>query len=74
MLPFYCEDVKKYMTRIVREVKSDIIHAHNIFSTPMVKEISNYPLVYDNQGYWSMYTKTQLESYYEQKKQGLEDQ
>ena len=50
------------MTKVIKEVKPDIIHAHNIFSAKMVSEIDTFPLVYDNHEYWSIYLKRQLEA------------
>ncbi len=50
------------MKKIIDEVKPDIIHAHNIFSAKMAKEIDKYPVVYDNHEYWSIYLKRQLEA------------
>lgn len=61
--PFYWDAIKKQITSIIKEVKPDIIHAHNIFTATVVKEIDDYPLVYDNHEYWTMYTKTQLETF-----------
>ena len=61
--PFYWNSVKKQISNIITEVKPDIIHAHNIFSATVVKEIDDYPLVYDNHEYWTMYTKTQIEKF-----------
>lgn len=61
--PFYWNSVKKQISNIIKEVKPDIIHAHNIFSATIVNEIDDYPLVYDNHEYWAMYTKTQLETF-----------
>jgi glycosyltransferase involved in cell wall biosynthesis len=50
------------MKQVFREVNPDIVHAHNIFSAKMAKEIGGYPIVYDNHEYWSVYLKRQLES------------
>jgi glycosyltransferase involved in cell wall biosynthesis len=50
------------MKQIFKEVNPDIIHAHNIFSAKMAKEIGEYPIVYDNHEYWSVYLKRQLEN------------
>jgi hypothetical protein len=68
--PFYWNSVKKQIYNIIKQVKPDIIHAHNIFSAAVVKEIDDYPLVYDNHEYWTMYTKTQIETFGHPKKQG----
>lgn len=62
-LPYYWNIVKKQMAKILRELRPDIIHAHNIFCAKMVSEISDYPLVYDDHEYWSMYAKIKIEAY-----------
>ncbi|HEY7081897.1 MAG TPA: hypothetical protein VH500_19560 [Nitrososphaeraceae archaeon] len=73
-LPFHWNSVKKQMLNTIRELRPDIIHAHNIFSAAMVTEIGDYPLVYDDHEYWSMYAKIKLEAYsdyWSNKKGGL---
>jgi hypothetical protein len=52
------------MINVIKEVKPDIIHAHNIFSAKMVSEIDTFPLVYDNHEYWSKYLIFQYEDNY----------
>ncbi|NOJ32850.1 MAG: hypothetical protein DA329_12005 [Candidatus Nitrosocosmicus sp.] len=71
--PFYWNSVKKQVIDVIKEVKPDIIHAHNIFSAAIVKEIDDYPLVYDNHEYWTMYTKTQLETFESHKRRGNDE-
>ena len=61
--PFHWNSVKKQMLHTIREINPDIIHAHNIFSAKMVTEIGDYPFVYDDHEYWSMYAKIKLEAY-----------
>jgi hypothetical protein len=60
--PVYWSNLKKQMKKIIAEVRPDIIHAHNVFSAKMAKEIDSYPIVYDNHEYWSIYLKRQLEA------------
>ena len=60
--PFYWYNLKKHMKKVIDQVRPDIIHAHNVFSAKMAKEIDKYPIVYDNHEYWSIYLKRQLES------------
>jgi hypothetical protein len=67
-LPFYWNMVQKQMAKILKEIRPDIIHAHNIFSAKMVNEISDYPLVYDDHEYWSMYAKIKIEAYHHYQK------
>jgi glycosyltransferase involved in cell wall biosynthesis len=60
--PFYWHNLKKQMKKIIDEVKPDIIHAHNVFSAKMAKEIDTYPIVYDNHEYWSKFLVYQYEN------------
>ncbi|VFJ15005.1 glycosyltransferase [Candidatus Nitrosocosmicus franklandus] len=60
--PVYWSKLKKQMNKVLAEVRPDIIHAHNVFSAKMAKEINAYPVVYDNHEYWSIYLMRQLES------------
>lgn len=59
--PFYWHCVKKQMNQIIKELKPDIVHAHNIFSAKMISEFS-IPFVYDDHEYWPSYVKRQVES------------
>ena len=61
-LPYQWHILKKQMKKVIDEVKPDIIHAHNIFSAKMAKEIDKYPIVYDNHEYWSKFLVSQYES------------
>ncbi|MGE3399215.1 MAG: glycosyltransferase [Candidatus Nitrosocosmicus sp.] len=61
-LPYQWYTLRKHMKKIIDEVKPDIIHAHNIFSAKMAKEIDKYPVVYDNHEYWSKFLISQYES------------
>ncbi|HET6590152.1 MAG TPA: hypothetical protein VFG45_08320, partial [Candidatus Nitrosocosmicus sp.] len=54
--------LKKQMRRVFREVNPDIIHAHNVFSAKMAKEIGGYPMIYDNHEYWSKFVIYQYEN------------
>jgi glycosyltransferase involved in cell wall biosynthesis len=63
--PFYWYNLKKQMKKIIDEVRPDIIHAHNVFSAKMAKEIDVYPIVYDNHEYWSKFLVSQYESNYD---------
>jgi len=51
-LPFYWRPIKKIIDVIIREVKPDIVHAHNIFSAKMCLELKT-PFVYDDHEFWS---------------------
>jgi glycosyltransferase involved in cell wall biosynthesis len=66
--PFYWNMVKKQLDRAIKKIRPEIIHAHNIFSAKMVKDMGYDCMVYDNHEYWSVYVKRQLESYEQLKK------
>jgi hypothetical protein len=55
-IPFYWHSVKKQVERVLREVRPDIVHAHNIFSAKMISQF-DYPFVYDDYEYWSQFSK-----------------
>src|SRR2546428_6225676 len=44
-IPFYWHSVKKQVERVLRDVRPDIVHAHNIFSAKMISQF-DYPFVY----------------------------
>jgi hypothetical protein len=51
-MPVYWGSVKKQVEGIIKEVKPDIVHAHNLFSAKMISEFG-IPFVYDDHEYWS---------------------
>ena len=51
-IPFYWHSVKKQVERVIREVRPDIVHAHNIFAAKMISEFG-LPFVYNDHEYWS---------------------
>jgi glycosyltransferase involved in cell wall biosynthesis len=55
--------LKKEVGKIIREVKPDIVHAHNIFSAKMMSEFG-VPFIYDDHEYWSQYSKIISEAVY----------
>jgi hypothetical protein len=59
-IPFYWHSVKKQVQKIIRQVKPDIVHAHNIFSAKMISELE-LPFVYDDHEYWSKHSKLLIE-------------
>src|SRR5215467_10008603 len=48
--------LKKEVAKVIKEVKPDIVHAHNIFSAKMISEFG-LPFVYDDHEYWSQFSK-----------------
>ncbi|HZA07832.1 MAG TPA: glycosyltransferase [Nitrososphaeraceae archaeon] len=59
-IPFYWHAVKKQIEKIIKDVKPDIIHAHNIFSAKMISEFG-FPFVYDDHEYWSRSSRLLIE-------------
>jgi glycosyltransferase involved in cell wall biosynthesis len=54
-IPFYWHSVKKQVDKVIKELKPDIVHAHNIFSAKMISEFG-LPFVYDDHEYWSIFS------------------
>jgi hypothetical protein len=52
----YWHYVKKQIGKVIKEVKPDIVHAHNIFSAKIISEFG-LPFIYDDHEYWSQYPK-----------------
>jgi hypothetical protein len=52
----YWHRLKKEVAKVIKEVKPDIVHAHNIFSAKMISEFG-LPFVYDDHEYWSQFSK-----------------
>ena len=59
--PFYYQIVKKKINNIIKEIRPDIIHAHNIFSGKIASEF-DIPFVFDDHEYSSMYGKLVAEA------------
>jgi glycosyltransferase involved in cell wall biosynthesis len=55
-IPGYWDAVKKQVERIIKEVRPDVIHAHNLFSARMVSDFG-IPFVYDDHEYWSSHVR-----------------
>jgi hypothetical protein len=54
-IPYEWFKVKNQISKILNEIRPDIIHAHNVPSARLVQEVGNYPFIYDNHEYWSKY-------------------
>jgi glycosyltransferase involved in cell wall biosynthesis len=54
-IPFYWHSVKKQVERVIKEVRPDIVHAHNIFSAKMISQFGLH-FVYDDHEYWSKHS------------------
>ena len=55
-IPTYWYYLKKEVGKVMKEVKPDIVHAHNIFSAKMISEFG-LPFIYDDHEYWSQFSK-----------------
>jgi glycosyltransferase involved in cell wall biosynthesis len=60
-IPSHWHPVKKQLEKVIKAVKPDIVHAHNIFSAKMISEFGLH-YIYDDHEYWPVYLKRQIES------------
>ena len=61
-LPFYYQILKKKINNIIKEIRPDIIHAHNIFPAKIASEF-DIPFVFDDHEYSSMHSKVVYETF-----------
>jgi len=54
--------VRNEFSDILRQVKPDIVHAHNIFAAKLALE-ARVPMIYDDHEYWSRWMKAELEGW-----------
>ncbi|MBA2268083.1 MAG: glycosyltransferase family 4 protein [Nitrosopumilus sp.] len=59
-LPYYWSLVQKQLSKIIKEARPEIVHAHNIFSAKMMLDF-DLPFVYDDHEYWSKHSRLLLE-------------
>jgi hypothetical protein len=59
-IPFYLHYVKKQIEKVIRDVRPDIIHGHNIFAAKIISEFG-IPFVYDDHEYTSVFAKALAE-------------
>ncbi len=59
-IPYYWNTVKKQISKVIRDARPDIVHAHNIFSAKMAFELK-LPFVYDDHEYWSKQSQFLIE-------------
>ena len=60
--PFFYQIVKKKINNIIKEIRPDIIHAHNILPAKIASEF-DIPFVFDDHEYSSMHGKVIYESF-----------
>jgi glycosyltransferase involved in cell wall biosynthesis len=54
--PFYYQILKRKINKVIKEIRPDIIHAHNILPAKIASEF-DIPFVFDDHEYSSMYGK-----------------
>jgi glycosyltransferase involved in cell wall biosynthesis len=59
-IPFYLHYVKKQIEKVIRDVRPDIIHAHNIFAAKIISKFG-IPFVFDDHEYTSVFAKALAE-------------
>lgn len=63
-IPYYWQQVKKQLKKILKQEAPDIVHSHNLYSAKLVSELG-VPFVFDDHEYWSMSSKILLEMDYQ---------
>ncbi len=58
--PFYQNMIKKQISKVLKEIRPDIIHAHNIFAAKILSKF-DIPLIFDDHEFWKVYSKVRLE-------------
>jgi len=59
-IPFYLNNVKKQIEKIIKDVRPDIIHGHNIFVAKIISAFG-IPFVYDDHEYTSVFARALAE-------------
>ncbi|HEX7179767.1 MAG TPA: hypothetical protein VF220_08575 [Nitrososphaeraceae archaeon] len=59
--PYLWQRIKKQVANLLRIVRPDIVHAHNIASARMASELG-LPLVFDNHEFFKVYSKVIVEN------------
>ncbi|HZD36735.1 MAG TPA: glycosyltransferase [Nitrososphaeraceae archaeon] len=62
-VPYYWQQVKKQLQKILKQEAPDIVHSHNLYSAKLISELG-VPFVFDDHEYWSMSSKILLEMDY----------
>jgi hypothetical protein len=60
-VPTAWRKLRKQLALAVEKVKPDVVHAHNIFSAELAREMA-LPMIFDDHEYWSMMRKAELEA------------
>lgn len=62
-VPYYWQQVKGQLQKILKQEAPDIVHSHNLYSAKLISELG-VPFVFDDHEYWSMSSKILLEMDY----------
>jgi glycosyltransferase involved in cell wall biosynthesis len=62
-IPYYWQQVKRQLHKILKQEAPDIVHSHNLYSAKLISELG-VPFVFDDHEYWSMSSKILLEMDY----------
>jgi glycosyltransferase involved in cell wall biosynthesis len=67
-IPYYYHKVKKQIEKLVKQIRPDIVHAHNIGSAKISYDLG-LPAVFDDHEYFSMLSRVNAENYKTQNSQ-----
>jgi hypothetical protein len=59
-IPFYFLYVKKQIEKVIRDVRPNIVHGHNIFAAKIISELG-VPFVYDVHEFTSVFARALVE-------------
>jgi glycosyltransferase involved in cell wall biosynthesis len=63
-IPYYWQQVKRQLHKILKQEAPDLVHSHNLYSAKLISELG-VPFVFDDHEYWSVSSKILLEMDYE---------
>jgi glycosyltransferase involved in cell wall biosynthesis len=63
-IPYYWQQVKRQLHKILKQEAPDLVHSHNLYSAKLISELG-VPFVFDDHEYWSMSSKILLEMDYQ---------
>jgi Glycosyltransferase Family 4 len=63
-IPYYWQQVKRQLHKILKQEAPDIVHSHNLYSAKLISELG-VPFVFDDHEYWSVSSKILLEMDYQ---------
>lgn len=63
-IPYYWQQVKRQLHKILKQEAPDLVHSHNLYSAKLISELG-VPFVFDDHEYWSVSSKILLEMDYQ---------